>query len=300
MLRLQLYGMGLLVLAELYIIDPDNHHRDVLRQILEDPAWKCVKFAATGEFLDEYPGHLRGCVIVNVDPSLGDSAAGLKLAGTLQARNDDLPVILLTSAAYSSSSTSVIAAAIRGGAFDCLILPASPTQLRETVSQAIEEFDRRYQMRKIIMQLNQQKRHMADGQRLLVSWICENLPPAEVLQLLRNSNGHDSSKSNGNGVGHSQGEGDETWLSSASQEIQTLSPRIRQTLGMLLAGASEKQIALRMQISRHTVHGYVKTLHKRLEVSSRGELLAKCLGSFSEISDVVYEEHRIGEAETTR
>jgi hypothetical protein len=34
-------------------------------------------------------------------------------------------------------------------------------------------------------------------------------------------------------------------------------------------------VAARLDLSRHTIHNYVKALHQRFEVSSRGELLAK-------------------------
>jgi DNA-binding CsgD family transcriptional regulator len=56
---------------------------------------------------------------------------------------------------------------------------------------------------------------------------------------------------------------------------QDLPPRLSQTLAELLAGRSEKEIANRLELSRHTIHNYVKALHQRFEVSSRGELLAK-------------------------
>jgi DNA-binding CsgD family transcriptional regulator len=56
-----------------------------------------------------------------------------------------------------------------------------------------------------------------------------------------------------------------------------LSPRLEQTLGHLLAGASEKQVAGHLKLSRHTVHVYVKALYRRYGVSSRAELLAKHL-----------------------
>jgi DNA-binding CsgD family transcriptional regulator len=56
-----------------------------------------------------------------------------------------------------------------------------------------------------------------------------------------------------------------------------LSPRLEQTLGCLLAGASEKQVASHLKLSRHTVHVYVKALYRRYGVSSRAELLAKHL-----------------------
>jgi DNA-binding CsgD family transcriptional regulator len=52
--------------------------------------------------------------------------------------------------------------------------------------------------------------------------------------------------------------------------------RCRQTLERLLAGDSEKQVAARLGVSAHTVHVYVKALHRHFGVSSRGELLARC------------------------
>lgn len=54
-----------------------------------------------------------------------------------------------------------------------------------------------------------------------------------------------------------------------------LSPRLRQTLARLLAGDSEKQVARHLQLSKNTVHVYVKALYRHFDVNSRGELLAK-------------------------
>jgi DNA-binding CsgD family transcriptional regulator len=53
-----------------------------------------------------------------------------------------------------------------------------------------------------------------------------------------------------------------------------LPPRWRQTLDCLLDGDSEKQAALRLGISRQTIHQYVKGLYGHFGVSSRAELLA--------------------------
>ena len=53
-----------------------------------------------------------------------------------------------------------------------------------------------------------------------------------------------------------------------------LSPRERQTLGGLLEGLGEKQIACRLRLSPHTVHNYVKKLFVAYEVHSHVELMA--------------------------
>jgi DNA-binding CsgD family transcriptional regulator len=57
--------------------------------------------------------------------------------------------------------------------------------------------------------------------------------------------------------------------------VATLSPQHRAVLDSLLAGDSEKQVALRMGLSPHTVHDYVKSLYRKLGVCSRGELHAR-------------------------
>jgi DNA-binding NarL/FixJ family response regulator len=62
-----------------------------------------------------------------------------------------------------------------------------------------------------------------------------------------------------------------------SQSAEQLPPRLAQTLELLLKGASEKQVANKMNLSRHTVHGYVKSLYRLYTVSSRAELLARHL-----------------------
>lgn len=63
-------------------------------------------------------------------------------------------------------------------------------------------------------------------------------------------------------------------LATAQDPPFRLAPRLRQTLDCLLEGDSEKQIALRLGLSRQTIHDYVKALYRHFDVSSRGELLA--------------------------
>jgi DNA-binding NarL/FixJ family response regulator len=59
--------------------------------------------------------------------------------------------------------------------------------------------------------------------------------------------------------------------------LAELPPRLGQVLRCLARGLSEKQIAAELDLSAHTVHDYVKALHRRLGVASRGELLARAL-----------------------
>lgn len=56
-----------------------------------------------------------------------------------------------------------------------------------------------------------------------------------------------------------------------------LPPRVREALGRLLEGESEKQVAAGMGLSVPTVHQYVTALYRHYRVSSRAELLARVL-----------------------
>jgi hypothetical protein len=60
----------------------------------------------------------------------------------------------------------------------------------------------------------------------------------------------------------------------ADPRINVLPQRLRPVLRRLLAGDSEKQAALRLDLSPHTIHEYTKLLYRTFGVNSRGELLA--------------------------
>jgi DNA-binding CsgD family transcriptional regulator len=58
-------------------------------------------------------------------------------------------------------------------------------------------------------------------------------------------------------------------------DLGDLSPRLRQTLELIVAGDAIKHIAMKLGISHHTVNDYIKVLYKRAGVSSRMELANK-------------------------
>jgi DNA-binding CsgD family transcriptional regulator len=65
------------------------------------------------------------------------------------------------------------------------------------------------------------------------------------------------------------------WHEFPAVPAAALSPRLGQALDLLATGVSEKEIAATMGISRHTAHDYVKILHRRFDVRSRSQLLAR-------------------------
>jgi DNA-binding CsgD family transcriptional regulator len=56
-----------------------------------------------------------------------------------------------------------------------------------------------------------------------------------------------------------------------------LPPALHRTLKFLLEGLSEKQIAHFTKLSPHTIHGLVKSIYRRFEVSSRAGLCARLI-----------------------
>ncbi len=63
-----------------------------------------------------------------------------------------------------------------------------------------------------------------------------------------------------------------------NSSINWLTQREQTILNQLILGCSVREIAEHINRSPHTVHDHVKNLHKKLNASSRGELIAKSLG----------------------
>jgi DNA-binding CsgD family transcriptional regulator len=64
----------------------------------------------------------------------------------------------------------------------------------------------------------------------------------------------------------------------ATNPLNRITPREQLILEQLALGKTVKQIATSLSRSPHTVHDHVKSLHRKLNASSRGELIARALG----------------------
>lgn len=69
-------------------------------------------------------------------------------------------------------------------------------------------------------------------------------------------------------------------------EAETLTLREHEVLTLLACGRTVKQIAEELARSPHTVHDHVKSLHRKLGASSRGELVARALGHIDQTGKV--------------
>src|SRR5262249_42643310 len=57
-----------------------------------------------------------------------------------------------------------------------------------------------------------------------------------------------------------------------------LTPRERDVLRCLLAGAAGEEVAAELGLRPQTVHGHVKSIYSAYDVSSRAELVVRCFG----------------------
>ncbi len=72
-----------------------------------------------------------------------------------------------------------------------------------------------------------------------------------------------------------------TAFGDADSRVAAISDREQVVLNQLIMGKSVRQIAEELGRSPHTVHDHVKSLHRKLNASSRGELIARALGHVS-------------------
>ncbi len=75
----------------------------------------------------------------------------------------------------------------------------------------------------------------------------------------------------------------------ASEASHWLTSKEQMILQHLLLGKSVREIAEELGRSPHTVHDHVKSLHRKLNASSRGELVAKALG-YTELKPAQFED----------
>jgi DNA-binding CsgD family transcriptional regulator len=65
-----------------------------------------------------------------------------------------------------------------------------------------------------------------------------------------------------------------------------ISPREQEILNDLVVGKSVRQIAEETGRSPHTIHDHVKSLHRKLNATSRGELIARALGHVTQATRI--------------
>jgi RNA polymerase sigma factor (sigma-70 family) len=118
-----------------FVVDDDDAVREGLQWLFESVGLAVRAYASAQQFLADYDGCRRGCLVLDVRmPGM----SGLELQALLAARGDALPVIILT----GHADVPMAVRAMRAGAFDFIEKPFNDQLLLERIHQAIE-LDRR-------------------------------------------------------------------------------------------------------------------------------------------------------------
>jgi two-component system CheB/CheR fusion protein len=113
-----------------YIVDDNPQIRSALRDLLESNALAVEDFASAEAFLEAYRPGSEGCLLLDAHLQ---GMSGLALLGTLRARGDHFPTILIS----GSHDIGLAVDAMRGGACDFLEKPVRRCDLLASISRAI-------------------------------------------------------------------------------------------------------------------------------------------------------------------
>ncbi len=115
-----------------YVIDDEPDVRGAIRDLLIAHGCDVADFGSAEEFLAEYRAGQTGCLLVDAHlPGL----SGIDLLGTLRARGDHLPVILIT----GDDDIGLAVAAMRAGACDFIAKPVGRDALLDSIDRATEQ-----------------------------------------------------------------------------------------------------------------------------------------------------------------
>jgi len=116
--------------AIIYVVDDDDAMRRSLVYLLESAGWRATAFASGRDFLDQYDGHVPGCLILDVlMPLMG----GMEVQQILNAGDVCLPIIFLS----AHGDLPMAVQAMKRGAIDFLEKPCKDHVLLDAVGRTI-------------------------------------------------------------------------------------------------------------------------------------------------------------------
>ena len=121
--------------ATIFVVDDDESVRDSLQLLLETDGFKVRAYESAVTFLNAECSSARGCIVLDVKMPEMD---GLELLDRLKARNNQLPVIMVT----GHGDVPMAVRAMKIGALDFIEKPFTDDVLLECVSRAIDVCDK--------------------------------------------------------------------------------------------------------------------------------------------------------------
>lgn len=118
--------------AIIYVVDDDDAMRRSLAYLLDSAGWQTRPMASGRDFLDQYDGHVPGCLVLDVMmPLMG----GMEVQQILDARGIGLPIIFLS----AHGDLPMAVQAMKRGALDFLEKPCKDHVLLDAVGRAVRQ-----------------------------------------------------------------------------------------------------------------------------------------------------------------
>jgi FixJ family two-component response regulator len=115
-----------------YIIDDDEAVRDSIGMLLDSADLAYCSFAGADEFLADYDGSQRGCLVLDIRmPGM----TGLELQNRLAEIGSSLPIIFIT----GHGDVPMAVEAMRNGAFDFLRKPVDESSFIDRIHTALDQ-----------------------------------------------------------------------------------------------------------------------------------------------------------------
>jgi FixJ family two-component response regulator len=119
-----------------HVVDDDDSFRRSMLRILHAAGYAAVGYGCAGEFLLALHGEAAGCILLDISMP---GPSGFELLHGLMQRGSATPILFVT--ARDDIMTSVDA--MKQGAFDYIVKPASPERVLAVVARAMEADARR-------------------------------------------------------------------------------------------------------------------------------------------------------------
>lgn len=115
----------------IFVVDDDDHIRELIRRVLEEEGWTVEDFADCETFLEAYRPGRAGCLLVD---AYLPGMSGLELLQRLNDGGDQLPSIMIT----GNSDVHMAVQAMKAGASDFIEKPIGHGELLASVERAVE------------------------------------------------------------------------------------------------------------------------------------------------------------------
>jgi FixJ family two-component response regulator len=137
-----------------YVVDDDPAMREALGSLIETVSLEVDSFASANAFLEQYSPGRPSCLVLDVRlPGLG----GLDLQEMLAARNDPMPVLLIT----GHGDVAMAVRAIKMGAVDFIQKPFNDQVLLDKIQKSVDLHRRRMERHAISADIDERIKRLS-------------------------------------------------------------------------------------------------------------------------------------------